>query len=101
MSDNYLVIQLTPTSPVDGFTFTGFLEGLTIDVYPANTKQTLTTRLGTASYPVPLMLIPQSAGDILGWVLVPTSAATPQTNFGKVLQFDSTAGIAVGSNPHI
>ena len=101
MTDNYLVIQLTPTSPVDGATFTSYLEGLKIDVYPANTTQNSTTLLGSASYPVPLMLIPQPAGDFLGWVLVPTSAATPQTNFGKVLQFDSTAGIAVGSTPYV
>lgn len=101
MSDNYLVIRLTPTSPVDGATFTSYLEGLTIDVYPANAPQNSTTRLGDASYPVPLMLIPQSGGDILAWVLASTSAATPSTNFGKVLQFNSTEGIAVGSTPYI
>src|SRR5258708_1974169 len=101
MSDNYLVIQLTPTSPVDGATFTSYLEGLTIDVYPANAPQNLTTLLGSASYPVPLFLFPGSGVDFSATVLVPTSAATPQTNFGKVLQFDSTAGIAVGSTPFI
>src|SRR6266704_3982173 len=101
MPANYLVIQLTPTSPVDGVTFTSYLEGLTIDVYPANATQDLTTLLGSASYPVPLILIPQSPGTFRAWVMVPTSVATAQTNIGKVLQFASTEGIAVGSSPAI
>lgn len=96
---NYLVIRLTPTAPVYGITFTSYLEGPTIDVYPANATQDSITRLGSASFPVPLFLFPGSGADFSATVLVPTSAATPQTNFGKVLQFDSTARIAVGSAP--
>jgi hypothetical protein len=33
---SYLVVRLVPDSPVDGGTFGTYLDGLQIEVYPAN-----------------------------------------------------------------
>ena len=45
MADNFLIIRIHPDSPVDGGTFSTYLDGLQIKVYPANAKQDSTTLL--------------------------------------------------------
>ncbi len=100
MSD-FLVVRLTPASAVDGYIFATYLEGLTINVYPANTPESPATLLGSASYASPLILIQIPDGSYLVSVSLPTLVATARTNFGNVLHFASTEGIPVGSYPFI
>jgi Tc toxin complex TcA C-terminal TcB-binding domain len=94
MSDNYLVIRLTPTSPVDGAIFAQYLANLTIDVYQANSQATL---LGSASYSSSLFLTQVPDGSYISSLSLPTSQATTQANIGPTLSFDSTEGIPIGA----
>ncbi|GCE06809.1 neuraminidase-like domain-containing protein [Dictyobacter aurantiacus] len=100
---SYLVARLTPSSPVDGATFAAYLDDLHIQVLPANPLPgTTPLPLGSAVYASPLLLLPDPGGSpaYLGIVSKLTSAPTAQVgpnDYGTVLEFDSTEGIAVGS----
>ncbi len=74
-----------------------YLEGLTINVYPANTPESPATLLGSASYSSPLILIQIPDGSYLVSASLPTVEATDRTKFGKDLHFASTEGIPVDS----
>ncbi|BCL79066.1 insecticidal toxin complex protein [Ktedonobacteria bacterium brp13] len=100
---NYLVIRLTPSSPVDGATFATYLEDLQIQVFPANPPPGTTPQsLGKTVYSSPLILsqVPGLSKTYLGVVSRPTSSPTAQVrtgNYGTKLEFASTAGISIGS----
>ncbi len=99
--DQYLVIRLTPTSPVDGAAFATYLEDLTIKVYQEDAS-TSPPLLGSASYSSPLILMqePGVSGSYLVCASYPTSTATSQKSkgdYGNTLEFASTKGIPVGA----
>lgn len=97
MSGNYLVVRLTPSSPVDGATFTSYLKDVTIDVYPANAPQSSTTLLGSVKSSGSLSLTQIPDGSYIASLSLPTSQATAQANIGPTLKFDSTEGIPIGA----
>jgi len=104
MADNYLVIRLVPTSPVDGPTFATYLEDLTITVYQANTNPA--NKLGgTEPHAAPVSLVPAPwfSNGYFASLSRATSSDTPydktSKKYGNTLDFDNTAGIAVGSVP--
>ncbi|GHO98831.1 hypothetical protein KSF_088790 [Reticulibacter mediterranei] len=100
---DYIVIRLTPPSPVDGATFAAYLDDLHIQVFPANLPLgTPPQPLGSAVYSSPLILIPAPGvlQTYLGIASKLTAAPTAQVgpnDYGTVLEFASTEGIAVGS----
>ena len=108
MPDNFLVIRIHPNSPVDGATFSTYLEDLQIKVYAAGTYP------GTAAQPaVPLgqtqvnaatlnlVAVPWMTGTYVASVSkrVATNTAGSSGNFGATLDVPDAAGIAFGSVP--
>ena len=106
MPDNFLVIRIHPDSPVDGATFSTYLEDLQIKVYLAGTYP------GTAAHPAVLLGQTQVNAYTLNLVAVPwlsntyvasvsKKVAAPTTgsgtNYGTTLQVTDGAGIAFGS----
>src|SRR5690348_10069199 len=98
MPTPYLVIRLVPESPVDGATFSTYLNDLQIDVYQANTVPALSNHLGgTPWHAVPVVLAPIPGGnDYMGTTSLPTSSDTAfdsnNNNFGTTLNFVNTLG---------
>jgi hypothetical protein len=108
MPDNFLVIRIHPDSPVDGATFSTYLEGLQIKVYLAGTYP------GTAALPAVLLGETQVNAATLNLVAVPWMPGTyvasvskrvaantsgSGSNFGTTLNVPEAAGIAFGSVP--
>ena len=97
MSQPYVVIRLVPESPIDGATFSTYLDNLALQVLDANTGDPLS---GLA-YASPLTVFQWSVGSptYLSSVSAITSASTSYSagNYGKTLTFDSTDGISIGS----
>src|SRR5579864_8672947 len=108
MPDNFLVIRIHPDSPVDGATFSTYLEDLQIKVYPAGTYP------GTPAHPaVPigqtqvnaatlnLVAVPWTPGTYVASVSNRAAANTSGSggNFGSTLDVPDAAGIAFGSVP--
>ena len=109
MSDNFLVIRIHPDSPVDGGTFSTYLDGLQIKVFLAGSG-TLprATSPGTAillgetnvnSTSLNLVEVPWIPGTYVASVSKQISSPTPGsgTDFGKILKVKNGAGIAFGS----
>jgi len=108
MPDNFLVIRIHPDSPVDGATFSTYLEDLQIKAYLAGTYP------GTAAQPAVLLGQTQVNAATLNLVAVPwmtgtyvasvskrvaTNTSGSGTNFGTTLNVPEAAGIAFGSVP--
>src|ERR1039457_3415750 len=106
MPDNFLVIRIHPDSPVDGATFSTYLEDLLIQVYLAGTFP------GTLAHPPTLLGQTQVNAATLNLVEVPWTPGTyvasvskrvtsptsgSGTDFGKVLTVKGGTGIAFGS----
>ena len=97
-SPPYIVIRLVPESPVDGAAFATYLDGLTLQVIDANTS----LPRSDLAYFSPLILFQWPGAS--GWISlasaptsVPTSYDRSAGNYGNTLNFNSTAGIPVGS----
>jgi hypothetical protein len=102
MSDNFLVIRIHPDSPVDGATFSTYLDGLQIKVYLAGTYP------GTPTNP-PVLLgetsINSSSLNLVGipWMSntyvasVSKLSTSPTAPSGTTLSVDHADGIAFGS----
>jgi hypothetical protein len=97
----YLVVRLVPEAPIDGATFTTYLDGLQLQVFDAY----LGTPLSDLVYSSPLSFFqwPLGYSDLSGKFYASGSTVTTQgtvyngTDYGTVLNFNSTAGMSVGS----
>lgn len=99
---SYLVIRLVPESPVDGTTFSKYLDDLMIQALDANTGNPVSDQ----AYFSPLNLVqwPPGSGTFLTTASQMTSTDTPYKSaggnsydYGKKLVFDTTDGISVGA----
>jgi hypothetical protein len=102
MPDNFLVIRIHPDSPVDGATFSTYLDDLQIKVYLAGTTPPLSTLLGETKVnaaTLNLVEVPWIPGTYVASVSKKVVAATAGsgTNFGTALEVADAAGIAFGS----
>ncbi len=98
MPDNFLVIRIHPDSPVDGATFSTYLDDLQIKVFLAGT----TTLLGETkinSTGLNLVQVPWIPGTYVASVSKKVASPTPGsgTDYGKILKVKDGAGIAFGS----
>ena len=103
MATPYLIIRLVPDAPVDGATFSTYLDDLHIDVYQANTTPPLTKLLGQTPWnAAPVILAPNpGTNQYVGTSSRPTTENTPyigDQNYGNTLTFKNTDGIAVNSS---
>jgi len=95
---SFIVVRLVPESPVDGGTFSTYLDDLRLQVFDAYSGDPL----GGFVYSSPYVLT-QGGGLFGSWVSVvsiTTSAPTPfvgANDYGKTLTFESTDGIPEGS----
>lgn len=98
---SYVVIRLIPDAPVDGGTFSTYLENLTIKVYPANDPGgTLLGEITTVDSDLTLSEIPWSPGTYVASVSTNLAKATVQAgtkNFGNILVLGNANGIPFGS----
>src|SRR5215467_1387774 len=97
-NQSFVVIRLVPESPVDGATFSTYLDDLAIQVVDANTK----TPLSGLAYASPMTVFQWFAGSgaYLSAVSAATAVSTPYKNasdYGSALKFKSTDGISVGA----
>ena len=100
---SYVVIRLIPDSPVDGGTFSGYLNNLTITIYPAN--QTGGAALGsitTVGSEVTFLEVPWDPGSYFGSVSANLQTSTVQagssgSDYNKILVLSSAKGIPFGS----
>jgi hypothetical protein len=104
MPNNFLVIRIHPDSPVDGGTFGTYLDGLQIQVYPANAAQNPGTLLGETQVNVSdltLSEVPWIPGTYVASVSKEVTQGTTQSggNYGKTLGLEDGGGIAFGSIP--
>jgi hypothetical protein len=109
MADNYLVIRIHPDSPVDGATFSTYLDGLQIRVYlagsgtlPSGSDPGTATLLGETkinSTTLTLTAVPWAADTYLATVSkrVATPTKASGSNFGTTLDVPLGDGIAFGS----
>jgi hypothetical protein len=94
----YLVIRLVPESPVDGGTFSTYLDDLTIQAVDAYTQKPVSGQ----AYVSPLNLVewPPGSSTYQATASQVTSADSNYTQgggYGTTLEFGSTAGISVGA----
>jgi hypothetical protein len=99
---SYIVIRLVPDSPVDGGTFSTYLDGLQIQVYPADGPQTPATLLGETQIvgsDVTLAEVPWLPGTYVASVSKIVESPTPLAsgNYGASLALNDGDGIAFGS----
>ncbi|MGD0063986.1 MAG: hypothetical protein ABSB76_11165, partial [Streptosporangiaceae bacterium] len=100
---SYLVIRLVPDSPVDGATFSTYLNDLKITVVNAHTGQPISAEADVS--PLALTEWPAGSGGYLTTATQTTSAPTNYVapskdnsyNYGRALQFATTDGISVGA----
>ena len=100
MPDNFLVIRIHPDSPVDGATFSTYLEDLQIKVFLAGTTTLLgETQVNSAT--LNLIQVPWIPDTYVASVSKRVALATPGsgTNFGTTLDVKKADGIAFGSIP--
>src|SRR5450631_3757323 len=98
MPDNFLVIRIHPDSPVDGGTFSTYLDGLQIKVFLAGTTTLLgETKINSTS--LNLVQVPWMPGTYVASVSKRVEAPTPGSgsDYGKILKVTDGAGIAFGS----
>ena len=95
---SFIVVRLVPESPVDGGTFSTYLDDLRLQVFDAYSGDPLSSFVYSSPY-----VLTQAGGLFGGWISVvsiTTSAPTPfvaTNNYGKTLTFESTDGIPEGS----
>jgi hypothetical protein len=95
---SFVVVRLVPESPVDGGTFSTYLDDLRLQVFDAYTGDPLSGFVYSSPY-----VLTQAGGLFGNWisvVSVTTSAPTPfvaTNDYGKTLTFESTIGIPEGS----
>ena len=77
MPDNFLVIRIHPDSPVDGATFSTYLEDLQIKVYLAGTYP------GTAAHPAVLLGQTQVNPTLSTWWQFPGSRTPMSLRFPR------------------
>ena len=97
-SPNFLVIRIHPDSPVDGATFSTYLEDLQIDVQLAGTNTVIGgTKVNSTS--LNLVAVPWAPGSYIATVskLVDAATSGSGTDFGKTLKVPDGSGIAFGS----
>lgn len=93
---SYVVIRLIPDAPVDGGTFSTYLQNLTIQVYPANDLgSTPLGKITTVGSGLLLSAVPWSPGSYSASISVKLTQATAQGS--GALVFGSAAGIPFGS----
>ncbi len=100
MPDNYLVIRIHPDSPVDGGTFSTYLEGLQIQVFLAGPHpQTLLGQTGVNDANLTLVPLPWLTNTYIATVskLVEAPTNPSGSNFGTSLAVEDGNGIAFGS----
>jgi hypothetical protein len=96
---NFIVVRLVPESPVDGGTFSTYLDDLRLQLFDAYTGAPLSGFVYSSPY------VLTQAGGIFGtnWISAVslTTSAPAQyvstNNYGNTLTFDSTDGIPEGS----
>jgi hypothetical protein len=97
---SYLVVRLVPESPVDGATFSSYLDGLQITIYPANPSSS-TPALGSTSVDQQNLLVevPWLPGVYVASVskAVAQGTALSGGNYGKSLSLGDGNGIAFGA----
>jgi hypothetical protein len=97
----YLVVRLVPEAPTDGATFTTYLDGLQLQIFDAYSGMPLSDIV--YSSPLSFFQWPLGYSDSSGTFYASGSAVTTEgtayngSNYGNVLNFDSTAGMSVGS----
>jgi hypothetical protein len=95
---SYIVVRLVPESPVDGGTFSTYLDDLRLQVFDAYSGKPLSDIVYSSPY-----VLTQWGGLLGQWisvVSVVTSAPTQfvaSGNYGSTLTFDSVNGIPEGS----
>ena len=96
----YIVVRLVPESPIDGTTFSTYLNDLTLQAFDAYSDGTSVSEEAYAS-PLSVFGWPPGSGGYLSVASMATTADTPYDksagNFGTTLKFESTTGISVGS----
>ena len=95
---SYLVVRLVPDSPVDGGTFGTYLDGLQIEVYPANASSS-TPALGSTSIDqsnLMLVEVPWLSGVYVASVSKVVEQGTPENsgNYGSSLEIEDANGVA-------
>jgi hypothetical protein len=102
----YLVVRLIPEAPIDGATFTTYLEGLQLQVFDAFQSD---TPLSDIVYSSPLSLFsplffaasPGNIGNFYQTAVSSPVTAPPNYqsagNYGQTLTFNSTDGISAGA----
>ena len=101
-STSYVVIRLVPEAPIDGATFSSYLNGLTLQAVDAYTGEVISD----AAYGSPLTMFPYGFVDSQQMlyassqeVAVNTPYDSSNQDYGSTLQLLSTDGISVGSYP--
>jgi Tc toxin complex TcA C-terminal TcB-binding domain/Protein of unknown function (DUF2934) len=101
---SYLVVRLVPESPVDGGTFSTYLDGLQIQVYAADEPQIAANLLGETqivSSDLTLAEVPWLPGTYVASVSKVVQTPTTEVgsgNYGTTLQINDGNGIAFGSD---
>ncbi|MGB9226180.1 hypothetical protein, partial [Mycobacterium sp.] len=99
MATPYVVIRVVPESPVDGATFSTYLNNLTLQLFDAYTNDAVSD----VAYASPLSAYgyPPGSGGYLSAATISTKSDTPYDKstgkYGSTLTFESTNGISVGS----
>jgi hypothetical protein len=100
-SQLYLVVRLIPKDPIDGATFTTYLDGLRLQVFDAYSGLPLSDIV--YSSPLSFFQWPLGYSGSSEPFFASGSSVTTQgtpyngTDYGTVLNFSSTAGLSVGS----
>ncbi|MFZ0420270.1 MAG: neuraminidase-like domain-containing protein [Candidatus Sulfotelmatobacter sp.] len=94
----YLVVRLVPDAPVDGGTFSTYLDDLRLQVFDANTGNPVSDFVYSSPY-----VLTEGGGLFGEWISLATLITSTSTtyvssgNYGTILTFDSSDGIPEGS----
>src|SRR5215469_6956187 len=94
----YLVVRLVPESPVDGATFTTYLDNLQLQAFDAYTGNPVSNFVYSSPYT--LTQWPTLSGYLSLASVVTSDDTKYQTgpqNYGSTLTFKSTEGIQLGA----
>jgi hypothetical protein len=98
-TDSYVVIRVVPESPIDGATFSTYLNDLTLQAFDAYTDLPISEEAFAS--PLTVFGWPPGSNGYLSVASVSTVGNTAYDknakNFGKTLKFASTEGISVGA----
>ena len=95
---SYIVVRLVPDSPIDGGTFSTYLDDLRLQIFDAYTGLPLSDIVYSSPY-----VLTQWGGSLGQWISVVSLATSAPTqfvspgNYGQTLTFESTNGIPEGS----